>query len=33
MNCQECEEYIDAYIDNELDVGTTILVNNICVTA
>jgi anti-sigma factor RsiW len=26
MNCQECEEYIDAYVDNELDVATTILV-------
>jgi anti-sigma factor RsiW len=26
MNCQECYNYIDAYIDNELDVGATILV-------
>jgi anti-sigma factor RsiW len=26
MNCQESHEYIDAYIDNELDVATTILV-------
>jgi anti-sigma factor RsiW len=26
MNCQECEDYIDAYIDNELDVAATILV-------
>ena len=26
MNCQECNDYIDAYIDNELDVATTILV-------
>jgi anti-sigma factor RsiW len=26
MNCQECENYIDAYVDNELDVVTTILV-------
>jgi anti-sigma factor RsiW len=26
MNCQECEDYIEAYIDNELDVGATILV-------
>jgi anti-sigma factor RsiW len=26
MNCQECHDYIDAYIDNELDVATTILV-------
>jgi anti-sigma factor RsiW len=25
MNCQECHDYIDAYIDNELDVTTTIL--------
>jgi anti-sigma factor RsiW len=25
MNCQECHEYIDAYIDSELDVATTIL--------
>jgi anti-sigma factor RsiW len=26
MNCQECEEYIDAYVDNELDVASTIAV-------
>jgi anti-sigma factor RsiW len=26
MNCQECYDYIDAYIDNELDVASTILV-------
>jgi len=26
MNCQECSDYIDAYIDNELDVATAILV-------
>ena len=26
MNCQECEDYIDAYIDNELEVAATILV-------
>jgi anti-sigma factor RsiW len=26
MNCQECNDYIDAYIDNELDVAATILV-------
>jgi anti-sigma factor RsiW len=26
MNCQECEEYIDAYIDNELDAAGSILV-------
>src|ERR1700738_3390294 len=26
MNCQECYDYIDAYIDNELDVSATILV-------
>jgi anti-sigma factor RsiW len=26
MNCQECYDYIDAYIDNELDVAATILV-------
>ena len=26
MNCQECHDYIDAYIDNELDVTATILV-------
>jgi anti-sigma factor RsiW len=26
MNCRECNDYIDAYIDNELDAGTTILV-------
>ena len=26
MNCRECREYIDAYIDNELDVATVILV-------
>ncbi len=26
MNCQECHDYIDAYIDNELDVAATILV-------
>ena len=26
MNCEECEDYIDAYIDNELDVAATILV-------
>jgi hypothetical protein len=25
MNCQECHDYIDAYVDNELDVATTIL--------
>jgi anti-sigma factor RsiW len=26
MNCRECHEFIDAYLDNELDVATTILV-------
>ena len=26
MNCQECYDYIDAYIDNELDIATAILV-------
>ena len=26
MNCHECYDYIDAYIDNELDVAATILV-------
>jgi anti-sigma factor RsiW len=26
MNCQECHNYIDAYIDNELDVAATIMV-------
>jgi anti-sigma factor RsiW len=26
MNCQECYDYIDPYIDNELDVAATILV-------
>ena len=26
MNCEECEDYIDAYIDSELDVAATILV-------
>jgi anti-sigma factor RsiW len=26
MNCQECHDYIDAYIDNELDISATILV-------
>src|ERR1700726_4474184 len=26
MNCQECHDYIDAYIDNELDLSSTILV-------
>jgi anti-sigma factor RsiW len=26
MNCQECHTYIDAYIDNELDVAATIMV-------
>jgi anti-sigma factor RsiW len=26
MNCQECHDFIDAYIDNELDVATTISV-------
>ena len=26
MNCQECHDYIDAYIDNELDVSSTIVV-------
>jgi anti-sigma factor RsiW len=26
MNCEECHDYIDAYIDNELDVSATILV-------
>jgi len=26
MNCRECRDYIDAYIDNELDVATVILV-------
>jgi anti-sigma factor RsiW len=26
MKCQECYDYIDAYIDNELDIAATILV-------
>jgi anti-sigma factor RsiW len=26
MKCQECYDYIDAYIDNELDISATILV-------
>jgi anti-sigma factor RsiW len=26
MNCQECYDYVDAYLDNELDVAATILV-------
>ena len=26
MNCRECHDFIDAYIDNELDVATIILV-------
>jgi anti-sigma factor RsiW len=26
MNCQECHAYLDAYIDNELDIAATILV-------
>ena len=26
MNCQECHDFIDAYIDNELDVAAAILV-------
>jgi anti-sigma factor RsiW len=26
MNCQECYDYIDAYIDNELDIAAAILV-------
>jgi anti-sigma factor RsiW len=26
MNCQECHDYIDAYLDNELEVATAILV-------
>ncbi|MBV9642674.1 MAG: anti-sigma factor [Verrucomicrobia bacterium] len=26
MNCEECHDYIDAYIDNELDVSATVLV-------
>ena len=26
MNCQECHDHIDAYIDNELDISATILV-------
>ncbi len=26
MNCRECHDFIDAYIDNELDVATVILV-------
>src|SRR5271166_6696797 len=26
MNCRECHDFIDAYIDNELDVATAILV-------
>jgi anti-sigma factor RsiW len=26
MNCEECHDYIDAFIDNELDVSATILV-------
>jgi hypothetical protein len=28
MNCQECHDYIDAYIDNELDIASTILVKH-----
>jgi anti-sigma factor RsiW len=28
MNCQECHDYIDAYIDNELDISSTILVKH-----
>jgi len=26
MNCQECHDFIDPYIDNELDVASAILV-------
>ncbi len=26
MNCQEFHDYVDAYIDNELDIASTILV-------
>src|ERR1700722_2269799 len=26
MNCQECYDYVDAYIDNELDIASAILV-------
>ena len=26
MNCHECHDYIDAYIDNELDAAATIVV-------
>jgi anti-sigma factor RsiW len=26
MNCQECHDYVDAYLDNELDIASTILV-------
>ena len=26
MNCQEFYDYVDAYVDNELDVAATILV-------
>ena len=26
MNCRECHDFIDAYIDNELDVATVVLV-------
>lgn len=28
MNCEECQEFIDAYIDNELDAATTITVEH-----
>jgi anti-sigma factor RsiW len=28
MNCQECHDYIDAYIDNELDISSSILVKH-----
>jgi len=28
MNGQECHDYIDAYIDNELDISSTILVEH-----
>src|SRR3984957_10827209 len=28
MNCQECHDYIDAYIDNELDIASSILVKH-----
>jgi hypothetical protein len=24
MNCQECHDYIDAYVDNELDVASDV---------